>query len=74
MAQKEAAIPIKAYILSPANTSLKFNRVALKISNADASKIKTRVKIFIGWVLIFQFLYQKRSRKFIKLIITQTNL
>jgi hypothetical protein len=53
---------------------LKFNRVALKISNAEASKIKTSVKIFIGWVLIFQFLYLKRSRKFIKLIITQTNL
>ena len=74
MAQKEAAIPIKAYILSPANKLLKFNRVALKISNADANTIKTSVKIFIGWGLLFQFFYLKRSRKFIKLIITQTNL
>jgi hypothetical protein len=48
MAQKEAAIPIKAYILSPANKLLKFNRVALKISNADANTIKTSVKIFIS--------------------------
>ena len=55
MAQKEAAIPIKAYMLSPANKSLKFNRVALKISNADAKRIKTSVKIFISWVLKFQF-------------------
>ena len=72
IAQNEAAIPINAYILSPANKSLKFSRVALKINNADANTIKTSVKIFISGLLKFQFSLYKKGMVNLK-IISYTN-
>jgi hypothetical protein len=48
MAQKEAAMPIKAIRLSPVKRLLKFSWVMLKTIRATAKTNKTVVNIFIN--------------------------
>ncbi|MEN9322580.1 MAG: hypothetical protein RL699_360 [Bacteroidota bacterium] len=47
MAQREAAIPIKATMLFPSVRCFKSNKVILKTNRPKATKIRIEVKIFI---------------------------
>lgn len=52
IAQIEAPMPIKAYILSPSKKWEISSRLMLNNSKADAKKIKIVVKIFINKKLV----------------------